>query len=114
MDPLQSDKRDGNISSIMKLVSLRRMDLFWIWLVGILISSTVSVTGEKVPVLRLPANTLLKYTSYKDVSILHYQLPANVKTAYFTFKAVEESKSAFREYIKSNYIFNYQSNRCES
>lgn len=51
-------------------------------------------------VVRLPSNSLLKYTSYKDVSILHFDVPPDSRTAYFTFKAFEDPKSAFREYCK--------------
>lgn len=48
-------------------------------------------------IVRLPSNSLLKYTSYKDVSILHFRVPPDTRNAYFTFKAFEESKSAFRK-----------------
>lgn len=48
-------------------------------------------------IVRLPSNSLLKYTSYKDVSILHFRVPHDTRDAYFTFKAFEESKSAFRK-----------------
>lgn len=48
-------------------------------------------------IVRLPSNSLLKYTSYKDVSILHFRVPPDTRHAYFTFKAFEESKSAFRK-----------------
>lgn len=54
---------------------------------------------ERIPLVRLPSNTLLKYTSYKDVSILHFDVPADTRTAYFNFKAYEEGKSAFRKYL---------------
>lgn len=53
--------------------------------------------GE-IPLVRLPSNTLLKYTAYKDVSILHFHIPADTRTANFNFKAYEETKSAFRKY----------------
>lgn len=46
---------------------------------------------------RLPSNTLLKYGAYKDVSILHFRVPLDTQAAYFSFKAFEESKSAFRK-----------------
>lgn len=52
---------------------------------------------EQIPLVRLPSNTLLKYTAYKDVSILHFDVPADTRSAYFNFKAYEESKSAFRK-----------------
>ena len=52
---------------------------------------------EQIPLVRLPSNTLLKYTAYKDVSILHFVVPSDTRTAYFNFKAYEETKSAFRK-----------------
>lgn len=52
----------------------------------------------QIPLERLPSNTLLKYTAYKDVSILHFRIPTDTRTAFFSFKAYEESKSAFRKY----------------
>lgn len=51
-----------------------------------------------IPLVRLPSNTLLKYTAYKDVSILHFRVPTDTRFAYFSFKANEETRSAFREY----------------
>ncbi|XP_065721447.2 uncharacterized protein [Drosophila suzukii] len=51
-------------------------------------------------VVRLPSNSLLKYTSYKDVSILHFDVPPDSRTAYFTFKAFEDPKSAFQRKCK--------------
>lgn len=54
--------------------------------------------GGEIPLIRLPSNTLLKYTAYKDVSILHFHIPADTRTANFNFKAYEETKSAFRKY----------------
>lgn len=50
---------------------------------------------EEIPLVRLPSNTLLKYTAYKDVSILHFHIPTDTRTAYFSFKAYEETRSAF-------------------
>lgn len=62
---------------------------------------TIRINGEsareQIPLVRLPSNTLLKYTAYKDVSILHFDVPADTRTAYFNFKAYEETKSAFRK-----------------
>lgn len=59
-------------------------------------SSNNNITNEKqIPLVRLPSNTLLKYTAYKDVSILHFRIPVDTQTALFSFKAYEESKSAF-------------------
>lgn len=51
-----------------------------------------------IPLVRLPSNTLLKYTAYKDVSILHFRVPTDTRSAYFSFKANEETRSAFRKY----------------
>lgn len=51
-----------------------------------------------IPLVRLPSNTLLKYTAYKDVSILHFRVPTDTRFAYFSFKANEETRSAFRKY----------------
>ncbi|KAH8366799.1 hypothetical protein KR200_011380, partial [Drosophila serrata] len=51
-------------------------------------------------VVRLPSNSLLKYTSYKDVSILHFNVLQDTRTAYFTFKAYEDPKSAFQRKCK--------------
>lgn len=62
--------------------------------------SNNNITNEKqIPLVRLPSNTLLKYTAYKDVSILHFRIPVDTQTALFSFKAYEESKSAFSKYI---------------
>lgn len=57
----------------------------------------MKVLEDEEIVVRLPSNSLLKYTSYKDVSILHFDVPPDTRTAYFTFKAFEDSKSAFRK-----------------
>lgn len=59
---------------------------------------------EQIPLVRLPSNTLLKYTAYKDVSILHFDIPADTRTAYFNFKAYEETKSAFRKYFSRFFL----------
>lgn len=62
--------------------------------------SNNNITNEKqIPLVRLPSNTLLKYTAYKDVSILHFRIPVDTQTALFSFKAYEESKSAFSKYL---------------
>lgn len=53
--------------------------------------------SHQIPLVRLPSNTLLKYTAYKDVSILHFRVPWDARTALFTFKAFEETKGAFRK-----------------
>ncbi|XP_055923010.1 uncharacterized protein LOC129953695 [Eupeodes corollae] len=58
------------------------------------------IPKDQTLIVRLPSNTLLKYTAYKDVSILHFRIPPDSKTAYFTFKALEESKSAFHRVCK--------------
>ncbi|XP_046866091.1 uncharacterized protein LOC26529325 [Drosophila willistoni] len=51
-------------------------------------------------IVRLPSNSLLKYTSYKDVSILHFRMPQDSRTAIFSFKAFEESKGTFQRKCK--------------
>lgn len=63
--------------------------------------SAIPLTAQtqQIPLVRLPSNTLLKYTAYKDVSILHFRIPSDTRTALFSFKAYEESKSAFRKYF---------------
>uniref|UniRef100_A0A182NR87 EGF-like domain-containing protein n=1 Tax=Anopheles dirus TaxID=7168 RepID=A0A182NR87_9DIPT len=58
----------------------------------------------QIPLERLPSNTLLKYTAYKDVSILHFRIPTDTRTAFFSFKAYEESKGAFQRNCKPNDI----------
>ena len=58
----------------------------------------LKIPKDQTLVVRLPSNTLLKYNSYKDVSILHFRMPPDTRQAVFTFKAIEESKSAFRKY----------------
>ncbi|XP_037030331.1 uncharacterized protein LOC119070122 [Bradysia coprophila] len=56
----------------------------------------IHTEAQQIPLVRLPSNTLLKYTAYKDVSILHFRIPSDTRTAYFSFKAYEEKKSAFQ------------------
>ncbi|XP_054086827.1 uncharacterized protein LOC105219972 isoform X3 [Zeugodacus cucurbitae] len=51
-------------------------------------------------IVRLPLNTLLKYTDYKDISILHFKVPDDTRTAFFGFKAYEEGKSTFHRECK--------------
>lgn len=73
-------------------------------------SNNVTNNEKQIPLVRLPSNTLLKYTAYKDVSILHFRIPVDTQTALFSFKAYEESKSAFSEYyflIFSQQIFRF-------
>lgn len=53
--------------------------------------------GQQIPLVRLPSNVLLKYTAYKDVSIQHYLMPEDTRSATFSFKSYEESKSALSE-----------------
>lgn len=53
--------------------------------------------GQQIPLVRLPSNVLLKYTAYKDVSIQHYLMPTDTRSATFSFKSYEESKSALSE-----------------
>lgn len=60
-------------------------------------SSNSNQGQQKIPLVRLPSNSLLKYTAYKDVSILHFRIPFDTRTAYFSFKAYEEGKGAFRK-----------------
>lgn len=78
------------------------MSVKWLIVVVVLYGARCVANEEsirdQIPLVRLPSNTLLKYTAYKDVSILHFDVPANTRTAYFNFKAYEESKSAFRKY----------------
>lgn len=62
---------------------------------------------DQIPLVRLPSNTLLKYTAYKDVSILHFRIPTDTRSAFFSFKAYEESKSAFRKYPSLVVCLNY-------
>jgi hypothetical protein len=54
-------------------------------------------SGQQTPLVRLPSNTLLKYTAYKDVSIQHFLIPMDTRSAMFSFKSYEESKSALSE-----------------
>lgn len=56
-------------------------------------------SSHQIPLVRLPSNTLLKYTAYKDVSIQHFLIPMDSRSALFSFKAYEESKSALSEYL---------------
>lgn len=90
--------------SINKCDKTMAKSMKWIFLVILLSGCLNSVRGdseqEPVPLVRLPLNTLLKYTAYKDVSILHFVIPTDTRTAYFNFKAYEENgKSAFRKQI---------------
>lgn len=55
-------------------------------------------SSHQIPLVRLPSNTLLKYTAYKDVSIQHFLLPMDSRSALFSFKAYEESKSALSKF----------------
>lgn len=67
-------------------------------IVGAIINNFLLTGAEgQIPLVRLPSNTLLKYSAYKDVSILHFRIPTETRTALFSFKAYEESKSAFRK-----------------
>ncbi|XP_058812384.1 uncharacterized protein LOC131676953 [Topomyia yanbarensis] len=67
-------------------------------------ASTPNGFEGQIPLERLPSNTLLKYTAYKDVSILHFRIPTDTRTAFFSFKAYEESKSAFQRVCQPNDI----------
>lgn len=64
-------------------------------------SEDITQNSQQIPLVRLPSNTLLKYTAYKDVSIQHFLIPMDSRSALFTFKAYEESKSALSEYIQT-------------
>lgn len=55
--------------------------------------------SQQIPLVRLPSNTLLKYTAYKDVSIQHFLIPMDTRNALFSFKAYEESKSALSKSV---------------
>jgi hypothetical protein len=57
--------------------------------------------SQQIPLVRLPSNTLLKYTAYKDVSIQHFLIPMDSRSALFSFKAYEESKSALSKYCSN-------------
>lgn len=61
-------------------------------------SSNDDQNGQQIPLVRLPSNTLLKYTAYKDVSIQHFLIPMDTRTATFSFKSNEESKSALSKF----------------
>ncbi|ALC46842.1 CG13654 [Drosophila busckii] len=67
----------------------------------------MEVPKDQKLIVRLPSNTLMKYTSYKDVSILHFHVPMDSRDAYFTFKAFEEAKSAFQRHCKPKDISLY-------
>ncbi|XP_062536012.1 uncharacterized protein LOC134205102 [Armigeres subalbatus] len=67
-------------------------------------ATTANGFEGQIPLERLPSNTLLKYTAYKDVSILHFRIPTDTRTAFFSFKAYEESKSAFQRVCQPNDI----------
>lgn len=59
-------------------------------------SETVATSNAiPSPIIRLPSNSLIKYTAYRDVSILHFQVPRDTRTLYYSFRAHEEFKSAF-------------------
>uniref|UniRef100_A0A1I8PVV4 EGF-like domain-containing protein n=1 Tax=Stomoxys calcitrans TaxID=35570 RepID=A0A1I8PVV4_STOCA len=45
---------------------------------------------------RLSSITLLKYSSYRDVSILHFLIPPDTRRVLFTFKATEQSSSILK------------------
>lgn len=89
---------------------LLRVLLIFIFCATTTTTTTASTTSNatsptiqgQIPLVRLPSNTLLKYTAYKDVSILHFRIPTDTRTALFNFKAYEETRSAFRKYIHSN------------
>lgn len=61
-------------------------------------SGTTGYGSIPSPTIRLPSNSLIKYTAYRDVSILHFQVPRDTRTLYFSFRAHQEFKSAFCKY----------------
>lgn len=87
--------------SIDKCDKTMQKSIKWIFVVILLCELSIQIQGEAeqepIPLVRLPSNTLLKYTAYKDVSILHFVVPSDTRTAFFNFKAYEETKSAFRK-----------------
>lgn len=94
---------------LLQLPTTKTKSLCYIYiLVGAIINNFLltGVCAEgQIPLVRLPSNTLLKYSAYKDVSILHFRIPTETRTALFSFKAYEESKSAFRKF--KLFIFNF-------
>lgn len=64
---------------------------------GVTATNDEQPNGQQIPLVRLPSNTLLKYTAYKDVSIQHFLIPMDTRSATFSFKSNEESKSALSE-----------------
>lgn len=86
------------------LEMLSKCALVVVLLCGIAHQTLVEALRERIPLVRLPSNTLLKYSSYKDVSILHFDVPADTRTAYFNFKAYEEAKGAFRKLFISIFL----------
>lgn len=62
------------------------------------VNSVPSTGSIPSPIIRLPSNSLIKYTAYRDVSILHFQVPRDTRTLHYSFRAHEEFKSAFCEY----------------
>lgn len=70
-------------------------------------TESASTTGHGTipsPIIRLPSNSLIKYTAYRDVSILHFQVPRDTRTLFYSFRAHEEFKSAFCKYKKYIYF----------
>ena len=72
------------------------------------IITTDTNTQHQIPLVRLPSNTLLKYTAYKDVSIQHFRIPIDTRSAYFSFKSYEEGKSAFGKCLQCIHIYIYK------
>lgn len=96
----QHSSNNNNYDSYNRIISVKSSDA------GLSSSSSGSSSSgtsgnstiendKQIPLVRLPSNTLLKYTAYKDVSILHFRVPPDTRTALFTFKAYEEPNSAF-------------------
>lgn len=96
----QQQKTKMSINKCDKIVE--KSIINWIFVVILLSQQSPYIhaepESEPIPLVRLPSNTLLKYTAYKDVSILHFIVPSDTRTAFFNFKAYEETKSAFCKY----------------
>lgn len=99
------------INNCDKITMKKSINWIFIVIALLLCEFCMEIKGESdpepIPLVRLPSNTLLKYTAYKDVSILHFVVPSDTRTAYFNFKAYEETKSAFRKQIFERKKINY-------
>lgn len=88
--PIDPTTASVNISNFHKATSINSQQ-------AIITGDTDVHNSQQIPLVRLPSNTLLKYTAYKDVSIQHFRIPIDTRSALFSFKSYEESKSAFRK-----------------